>query len=214
MLLLAAAFVLQTTPPKVDRDEYGVPHIHATSIGDAFFQAGYATAQDRLWQMEQSRRVARGKMAEAFGSKLIASDKETLSVSYTDDELDQQYSRFDPEVKEAFDSYVKGVNAYIDQAKSTATLPSGYKEAGLDPAPWTKEDSLAIGVLLFQQFGRFGAGELRNMALMAYLDSQPNAKNHKLDILDDFLWQNDPRAIPTVYPEDDTIKSHPVIFPP
>jgi penicillin amidase len=73
---------------------------------------------------------------------------------------------------------------------------------------------LAIGVLLFQQFGRFGAGEIRNMALMAYLETQPNSKNRKLDVLDDFLWQNDPKATPTVYPIDDPVKTHPVIFPP
>lgn len=214
MLLLAVAIAFQTTPPKIERDAYGVPHIRAASVSDAFFQAGYATAEDRLWQMEQSRRVARGRMAEAFGPKYIASDKETLSVSYTDDELDQQYARFTPEVKDAFDGYVRGVNAYIDQARAAGTLPTGYKDNGLDVAPWTKEDSLAVGVLLLQQFGRFGAGEIRNMALMAYLDGQPNAKNRKLDILDDFLWQKDPRAIPTVYPEDDPVKRRPVIFPP
>jgi len=213
MLLLAVAILFQT-PPSIERDAYGVPQIHASSISEAFYQSGYATAQDRLWQMENSRRIARGRMAEAFGAKYIQSDKETLSISYTDDELDQQYGRFKPEVKEAFDSYVKGVNAYIDQAKAMNTLPAGYKENSLEPAPWTKEDSLAIGVLLFQQFGRFGAGELRNMALLAYLDTQPNAKNRKLDILDDFLWQNDPKAIPTVYPQDDPIKVHPQIFQP
>ena len=214
MLSLAVAAILQTTPPKIDRDPYGVPQIQAGSLAEAFFDAGYATAEDRMWQMELSRRVARGKMAEAFGSKYAESDKETLALSYTDDELDQQYDRFKPEVKEAFDNYVKGVNAYIDQAKAANTLPHGYAEDKLDPAPWTKEDSLAIGVLLFQQFGRFGAGEIRNMAVMAYLDGQPRAKDRKLDVLDDFLWQNDPKAIPTVYPQDDPVKVHPQIFQP
>lgn len=214
MLLLAVALALQATPPQFERDSYGVPHIRAATASDAFFQAGYATAQDRLWQMEQSRRVARGKMAEAFGEKYIQSDKETLSVSYTDAELDQQFDRLKPEVQDAFSSYVRGVNAYIDQARGGGTLPSGYKDNGLDPAPWTKEDSVAIGVLLFQQFGRFGAGEIRNMALLAYLDTQAKAKDRKVDILDDFLWQNDDKAIPTVYPQDDPIKVHPVIFQP
>ena len=214
MLLLAAALALQTTPPKIDRDTYGVPQIHASSESEAFFDSGYACAQDRLWQMEQSRRVAEGRMAAVFGPKYEQSDKEMLSICYTDQQLDQQYDRFTPEVKDAFDNYVRGVNAYIDQAKADGSLPDGYKDGGFDPEPWRKEDSLAIGVLLFQQFGRFGAGEIRNMALLAYLDSQPAAKDKKLDILDDFLWQNDPKAIPTVYPQDDTIKVHPQIFPP
>jgi penicillin amidase len=215
MLVLTAALVLrQTSVPVIERDAFGVPQIHAASVSEAFFDAGYATAEDRLWQMENSRRIARGKMAEAFGAKYVQSDKETLSVSYTDDELDQEYAHLTPEVKSAFDNYVDGVNTYINQATSSGTLPAGYKDNALEVAPWTKEDSLAIGVLLFQQFGRFGAGEIRNMALLAYLESQPKVKDRKLDVLDDFLWENDPKAIPTVYPQDDPVKVRPQIFQP
>lgn len=210
---LALAFALQSTPPALDRDSYGVPHIRAATWGEAFFQEGYATAEDRLWQMERSRRVARGRMAEVFGPQFVNADKETLTVSYTDADLDAQYDHLKQDAKEAVDQYVRGVNAYIDQAKAAGTLPAGYKEKGFEPVAWTKEDTLAIAVLLLQQFGRFGAGELRNMALMVYLDTQP-AKGHKLDVLDDFIWQNDPKAVPTVAPQDDPVKTKPVIFQP
>lgn len=210
---LALALALQAPAPSLNRDSYGVPHIQASTWADAFYQEGYATAEDRLWQMERSRRVAEGRMAEVFGPQFVNGDKETLTVSYTDADLDAQYEHLEPAVREAVDSYVRGVNAYIDQAKAAGTLPAGYKENGFEPAGWTKEDSLAIAVLLFQQFGRFGAGELRSMALLAYLEGQP-VKARRLDVLDDLVWQNDPKAIPTVSPQDDPVKTRPVIFQP
>jgi len=42
------------------RDEFGVPHIVAQSEYDAFFTVGFTHAQDRLWQMELTRRVGMG----------------------------------------------------------------------------------------------------------------------------------------------------------
>lgn len=37
-------------------DEVGVPHIQATNDLDLFYAQGYITAQDRIFQMELSRR--------------------------------------------------------------------------------------------------------------------------------------------------------------
>ena len=79
--------------PAISRDEYGVPHIQASTVSDAFFQAGYAVAQDRLWQMESSRRLARGRLSEVFGKALVNSDREILSTGYTDEELQQQFDQ-------------------------------------------------------------------------------------------------------------------------
>lgn len=211
MLTLLAALAIQTSNITIERDPYGVPLIKASSQSEAFFQAGYATAQDRMWQMENSRRLARGRMAEVFGKSYVPSDRETLKIAYTDSELLAQFDKLKPAVQESFRKYAEGVNAHLETAKANGTLPLGYKEHGFAPTPWSLEDSLAIGVLLLHQFGRFGAGELRNLALLAYLDSQPNARDKKLDILDDLIWQNDPRAITTIA---DDGKKHPIIFPP
>src|SRR5687768_1451222 len=46
------------------RDAYAIPHISAANAGDAAFALGYAHAQDRLWQMEVSRRAMAGRLAE------------------------------------------------------------------------------------------------------------------------------------------------------
>ena len=47
-------------------DRYGVPHVHADSDADLFFGFGYATAQDRLFQLDYLRRKAREENDSAF----------------------------------------------------------------------------------------------------------------------------------------------------
>src|SRR5579884_2008716 len=49
---------------EVFRDARGVPHIRAGSLEDLVFAQGYVTAQDRLWQMDLSRRIAQGRLSE------------------------------------------------------------------------------------------------------------------------------------------------------
>src|ERR1700674_1135369 len=51
-------------PVSVARDAHGVPHLTAASLEDLFFAQGYVTAQDRLWQMDMSRRFAGGELSE------------------------------------------------------------------------------------------------------------------------------------------------------
>ena len=47
-------------PVEVLRDRHGIPHIYAASLEDAHFALGFVHAQDRLWQMEMSRRLGSG----------------------------------------------------------------------------------------------------------------------------------------------------------
>src|SRR5829696_5337891 len=56
-------------PVRILRDEYGVPHVYAASARSLFYGAGYAQAQDRLWQAEIHRRLATGTLSELFGRR-------------------------------------------------------------------------------------------------------------------------------------------------
>jgi len=192
--------------PGITRDAYGVPHIKADTWGEAFELAGYAVAQDRMWQMENSRRLARGRMAEVFGKSFEASDRDVLRVAYTDDELRTQIQKMPPAIQEAFAKYAEGINRFLGENK----LPAGYSENGFKPEPWTTLDTAAISVRFLQTFGRGGAGEVRNMALYGYLQSQKPVQGRELDVFDDFAWQNDAAARTTASKEDDPLaKSHP-----
>ena len=56
-------------------DERGIPHIRAENETDLYRALGYVHAQDRLFQMEVLRRLARGELAEVLGPKLLDTDK-------------------------------------------------------------------------------------------------------------------------------------------
>src|SRR5438045_309638 len=43
---------------RIERDDWGIPHVFAESNDDLFFGFGYATAQDRLFQLDYLRRRA------------------------------------------------------------------------------------------------------------------------------------------------------------
>lgn len=187
------------------RDKYGVPIIHGKTAEEAMMWAGYATAQDRMWQMEMSRRGARSRLSEAFGKKYLEADKQQFQQFYTPKELQEQFDHLPSNMKTWFKAYAAGVNKFLNEGN----LPAEYAQSDLKPEPWTVLDSAAITINLVQLFGRGGAGELRNFAMYKYLELQPKIGKRALDVFDDFAWQNDPKAIPTCYSEDDPVTRKP-----
>src|SRR5512143_2187274 len=71
--------IVQTTglhaEVQIVRDSYGMPHVFAADDEDAAFGVGYATAQDRLFQMEMIRRAIAGRLSEIFGDSLLKVDR-------------------------------------------------------------------------------------------------------------------------------------------
>src|SRR4051794_1753243 len=51
----------------IARDAFGVPAITGGSENDAWFGAGWAVAEDRLFQLELFRRATTGRLAEILG---------------------------------------------------------------------------------------------------------------------------------------------------
>ena len=56
---------------EITRDDYGIAHIRAGNEHDLFFLQGYVHAEDRLFQMDASRRQAGGTLAELLGPGAI-----------------------------------------------------------------------------------------------------------------------------------------------
>jgi penicillin amidase len=212
MITALAALALLQTHGAIVRDPFGVPRIMAPSPEAAMRLMGQAVAEDRLWQMELSRRLAHGRLAAALGPAAQASDVEVLAESYTEEELQRQIDRLPSRVRRLWTAYAEGVNAHIARAQERGALPPGYAANGFEPEPWTLVDSAAIAVRLARLFGTGGRGELRNYAMLLYLRTQP-AQDQVLDVFDDLAWQNDRRAIPTVHPEDDPLARNPPAFP-
>jgi penicillin G amidase len=134
------------------RDKYGVAHIEAANEKDAVFALGYVHAQERLFQMELTRRVVKGTLTEIvpdaktdpgmLGHKsLLEQDKFNRVVGFA--MLGEKgVGNLDPESRAILESYSAGINEYVRRAKK---LPPEFMLLGLRPAPWTPADSLALG---------------------------------------------------------------------
>lgn len=61
----------------VVRDVDGVPHLKARNAHDLFFLQGWQHAEDRLFQMDVTRRRASRTLAELLGSSALPSDVQT-----------------------------------------------------------------------------------------------------------------------------------------
>ena len=128
---------------EVVRDRWGVPHIYADNLHDLFFAVGYAQAQDRLWQMDFTRRLASGRLSEVVGQPAIEIDRLMRRVGFhrtseTDVETATERERA------VLDAFSAGINAYMDRAKA----PLEFSILRYRPEAWRPQDTLAIGRLI------------------------------------------------------------------
>jgi len=139
-------------PVTVVRDNWGIPHIYAANEPDLYFAFGYVQAQDRLWQMDITRRQARGQLAEILGSSYISADRflRTLGMEraaqQTIDHLYSQQDEYNTTLQENLEAFANGVNFYIANIESN--LPIEFKLLNYRPRPWTLLDSLSVGRIL------------------------------------------------------------------
>jgi penicillin amidase len=152
------------------RDNYGVPHIFSNTKEGLGFGAGYAMAQDRLWQADVYRRAASGRLAE-IGLATVEQDYATRAVGYSQTELREVFDKWVPtkpqaRLKEMQLAFVDGVNLYITEAITAllggdpSLMPIEYLAYGLLPEPWAIEDSAAIMQMMAWRFGGTGGNEL------------------------------------------------------
>lgn len=132
---------------RVIRDAHGVPHIIAANAEDLFFAQGYVTAQDRLWQMDFSRRLADGTTAAVMGAALLDHDKEQRIVGLHQ-VAERSWQALSARDRSHFEAYARGVNAYIESHRGN--LPIEFRVLRYSPEPWTGLDSLLCGVLMSQ----------------------------------------------------------------
>jgi penicillin amidase len=137
-----AGLAAQTT---VIRDARGVPHIVAGNAEDLFFAQGYVTAQDRLWQMDFSRRLADGSAAEVLGAALLNHDKEQRILGIRQ-VAERSWQAVPERDRKHFEAYARGVNAYIESHHDR--LPIEFRVLRYSPARWTAVDSLLCGILM------------------------------------------------------------------
>lgn len=118
-------------------DEYGIPHIYATSEKDAQTVLGYVHAQERLWQMELLRRIAPGKLSEIFGSKALDNDKMFLALGI-DENSETAIAKLDKNGKpyQLAMAYLDGINQYLEKGQT----PIEFTLLGIEKKPFTLKD--------------------------------------------------------------------------
>ncbi len=136
-----------TNPVNVSYDSLGVPHIAASNLPDLLFAQGYITAQDRLWQMDMTRRFASGELSAVLGPEYIKIDREQRILGLRQ-VAERSVANMPAPQKAQFEAYAAGVNAYIAQHQKT--LPLEFRFLTYFPHVWTVEDSALVGLSMTQ----------------------------------------------------------------
>ena len=136
----------------IRRDERGIPYIEAKNDEDLYFGQGYATASDRLFQMDLFRRTARGELAEVLGvgpnNFAIDQDKlhRTIGFSHA---VEAEWAQASPQSRKVLEAYASGVNAYI-ASLADKDLPPEFRLLQYKPQPWRPIDSLVVVKIFFE----------------------------------------------------------------
>ncbi|MFP5225696.1 MAG: penicillin acylase family protein, partial [Actinomycetota bacterium] len=141
---------------KIVRDQYGVPHVYAPTAKQVSYGAGYALAQDRLWQMHILRLLTKGNLSHLLGDLIVDADQEARFWLYTAEERAARFETYPADIRENLAAFRDGINEWIAQinADPINKMPFEFVEyAELPIREWTLDDSLAIGDYLIWTFG-------------------------------------------------------------
>lgn len=171
-----------TAAVDVRYDERGVPHIQAQNELDAYRALGYVHAQDRLFQMEIMRRLARGELSEILGEKTIKLDRlfRTLRLHEHAQKYVQKVDQSSAPAQ-ALQAYLEGIN----QFQAQGAKPLEFDLLGITPRPFTMEDTMSIAGYLAYSF----AAAFRTEPTLSYIQQELGA-----DYLNIFALSN-PSAV-------------------
>jgi penicillin amidase len=131
-------------PADIVIDHWGIAHIFAANIHDAFFLQGYNAARDRLWQIDLWRKRGLGLLAKSLGPAYIDQDRAARLFLYRGD-MEKEWAAYAPDSRQWVTAFVDGVNAYVAQVQSGARpLPVEFKLTDSRPETWSAEDVLRI----------------------------------------------------------------------
>ena len=136
----------------IRRDERGIPYVEAQNDEDLFFGQGYATAADRLWQMDLFRRTARGELAEVLGvgPNNIALEQDKLHRTYGFSQtVEAELANTSPRARAMLEAYARGVNAYASSL-DPKSMPPEFQLLQYSFRPWTPADSLVVVKIFFE----------------------------------------------------------------
>ena len=159
------------SPVVIVRDAFGVPHINASSEHDVFFAQGYATAQDRLWQMDYDRHRALGRWSSWVGASGLVEDR-LMRTMGLESAAKADLAVSSKATVDMISAYTAGVNAFIN---TTATLPVEYRLLGTGPDSWEPWHCIAVYKVRNMLMGSY-EGKLWRARLTQMLGPEKSAK--------------------------------------
>src|SRR5256714_14668848 len=136
----------------IRRDERGIPYVEAQNDEDLYFGQGYATAADRLWQMDLLRRTARGELAEVLGAgpNNVVLDQDKLHRTYGFAQTaEAEAANASPKTRALLEAYARGVNAYA-ASLDAKSMPPELQILQYSFRPWTPADSFVVIKIFFE----------------------------------------------------------------
>lgn len=175
-------------------DAYGIPHIYGQTRLDVAFGAGWATARDRSLLIQVGRGPARVAVADvpnidAFSlvtsiESFTPSPEAEALVTAQAQLLVDEYGPEGRQILAEAQAYADGVNAYWDAN-------------GVDQAPYTVNDVIAVTAFIGSIFGAGGGAEAANSDLLAKLEDELG-RERGYDAWEDIMLADDPEAPTTI----------------
>lgn len=187
---------------EIRRDSWGVPHVFADTLRGVYRGYGFAVAEDRLFQMDMSRRSFTGRVAEVLGADYLAFDRMVRS-NYTPASIAAQIAALRQEDRDIFEGYAQGYNERLAQvlANPAQLMPREYLDFGFQPTAITPEDVAMVWVGSLANRFSDTASEITNLMLLGECIEAHGAEKGRA-VFDALRWRNDP-ASPTTVPRQD-----------
>ncbi|HYK20355.1 MAG TPA: penicillin acylase family protein, partial [Pyrinomonadaceae bacterium] len=151
----------------IRRDERGIPYIEAQNDEDLYFGQGYATAADRLWQLDLFRRTARGELAEVLGAGpnnfVLEQDKLHRTYGFAQ-AAEAEAANASPRARALLEAYARGVNAYA-ASLDAKSMPPEFQILQYSFRPWTPADSFVVIKIFFEALSDTWRLDLMRQAL-------------------------------------------------
>jgi len=131
-------------PARIVIDHWGIAHIFAAGVRDAFFLQGFNAARDRLWQIDLWRKRGLGLLAKNFGAAYVDQDRAARLFLYRGD-MTREWAAYAPGTRDATEAFVQGINAYVHDVRAgTKPLPPEFKLTATLPDDWQTDDVVRI----------------------------------------------------------------------
>ncbi len=136
-----------SAPAEVAIGATQIPSIQAQSEEDMAYMLGYYHAKDRLFQMDYTRRLASGTLAELVGTAALSTDIRLRALGFERAGL-KSLQAASPKTQAILQAYANGVNAWVN----SHPLPIEYQNLELSTfKPWRPVDSVATAkIIAFQ----------------------------------------------------------------